>query len=64
MATGHFLCIGDKTSCGGEILEGYEGYEGYEGWISSGRPRARAGAAYIEASAKYELGHGKARLFT
>jgi uncharacterized Zn-binding protein involved in type VI secretion len=54
MATGHFLCIGDKTNYGGEILEGYAG------WISNGRPRARAGAAYIEASAKAELGHGKA----
>jgi uncharacterized Zn-binding protein involved in type VI secretion len=39
MATGHFLCIGDKTSCGGEILEGYDG------WISNGRPRARDGDA-------------------
>jgi uncharacterized Zn-binding protein involved in type VI secretion len=39
MATGHFLCVADKTSCGGEILEGYAG------WISNGRPRARAGDA-------------------
>lgn len=39
MATGHFLCVGDKTRCGGEIIEGYAG------WISNGRPRARAGDA-------------------
>jgi uncharacterized Zn-binding protein involved in type VI secretion len=39
MATGHFLCVGDKTSCGGEIVEGYAG------WICNGRPRARAGDA-------------------
>jgi uncharacterized Zn-binding protein involved in type VI secretion len=39
MATGHFLCVGDKTHCGGEIIEGYAG------WFSNGRPRARAGDA-------------------